>query len=79
MKSIASLRLEGDDLEGEIVNLAAEIDCLVAHARPVRQKAWRDPEKQLTANALDDMIHLLTQVKLRLRDDASPASRPGIN
>jgi hypothetical protein len=77
---MASLRLEYGDLEGAIVDLATEIDCLIAHARPVRQKAWRDPEKQLTANALDDMIHLLTQVKLRLHGDASLAdSRPGIN
>jgi hypothetical protein len=54
------------DIERGLAGLAAEIDHLISSARPVRQLAWRDSDRQLAAYALDDMIHLLTEIKVRL-------------
>jgi hypothetical protein len=67
------------ELGHAILGLSTEIDDLVAAARRLRQVAWSDPERRLTTYALDDMIHLLTEVKLRLRDDARAAVDPARN
>jgi hypothetical protein len=67
---------EQSDIARAIVDLSAEIDQLITGARPVRQLAWRDPERRLAAYALDDMIHLLTEVKLRLQNDIRTTRDP---
>jgi hypothetical protein len=54
------------DIERALAGLATEIDHLITNARPLRQLAWRDTDRQLAAYALDDMIHLLTEIKVRL-------------
>lgn len=67
------------EIERAIDRLSAEIDHLIAGARPVRQLAWRDPERRLAVYALDDMIHLLAEVKLRLHDDIRSTRDPARN
>jgi hypothetical protein len=73
MASTSSPQRDQHDIERAIAGLSSEIDHIITTARPVRQLAWRDPDRQLAAYALDDMIHLLTEIKLRLRAPHDPA------
>jgi hypothetical protein len=52
-------------------DLITDIEHVVNKACRLRQSMEHDPDKQLSALALEDMIHLLAEVKLRLRIDAS--------
>jgi hypothetical protein len=59
------------DVAPVMLDLVADIEHLVTKACGLRQRVLHDPDKQLTSHALADMIHLLAEVKLRLRVDAS--------
>ncbi|MDT5210648.1 MAG: hypothetical protein QOF67_3063 [Mycobacterium sp.] len=52
-------------------DLVSDIEHVVTKACRLRRSLEHEPDKQLSALALDDMVHLLAQVKLRLRIDAS--------
>jgi hypothetical protein len=52
-------------------DLISDIEDVVSKACTLRRRLEHDPDKQLSALALDDMLHLLAEVKLRLRIDAS--------
>ena len=71
--TIRSWRLDPHEVTAKTQDLAADMDQIMAKARALRRHLWHDPEHQLTAYALDDMIHLLTQVKVRL---PAPQGRP---
>jgi hypothetical protein len=71
--TIRSWRLDPHEVTAQTQDLATDMDQIVAKARTLRRHLWHDPEHQLTAYALDDMIHLLTQVKVRL---PVPQGRP---
>jgi hypothetical protein len=69
--AVADARRRRPDVTVAMHELVADIDRIVGTACEVRQRVRRDPDKQMAAQALDDMIHLLAEVKLRLRIDAS--------
>ena len=52
-------------------DLVADIEHVVTKACELRRRIRHDADKQLSAQALDDMVRLLAAVKLRLRLDAS--------
>jgi hypothetical protein len=64
--TIRGWRLDPNEVTAQTKDLVTDIDQITAKARTLRRHLWHEPEQQLTAYALDDMIHLLAQVKLRL-------------
>ncbi|MCW2517183.1 MAG: hypothetical protein JWR11_6225 [Mycobacterium sp.] len=51
--------------------LVTDIEKLVTKTCDLRRLLRREPDTQLSVQALDDMIEVLGEVKLRLRVDAS--------